>query len=27
VHLVEPVPSTVKRKERPGLWNWDGELV
>ena len=27
VHLVEPVPPTVKRKDRPGLWNWEGELL
>jgi len=26
VHLVEPVPPAVKRKDRPGLWNWAGEL-
>ena len=23
VHLVEPVPKTVKMKQRPGLWNWN----
>jgi putative protease len=27
VHLVEPLPSAVKLKERPGLWNWKGELM
>jgi putative protease len=27
VHLAEPVPPTVKRKNRPGLWNWAGELL
>ncbi len=27
VHLVEPVPPAVKRKDRPGLWNWAGELL
>jgi putative protease len=27
VHLVEPMPASVKRKHRPGLWNWDGELL
>jgi U32 family peptidase len=27
VHLVEPLPQTVKRKARPGLWNWAGELL
>ena len=23
VHLVEPVPSGIELKKRPGLWNWD----
>lgn len=23
VHLAEPIPKTVKLKNRPGLWNWD----
>jgi putative protease len=27
VHFVEPLPPTVKRKVRPGLWNWDGRLL
>jgi putative protease len=27
VHLEEPLPPTVKRKDRPGLWNWEGELL
>jgi putative protease len=27
VHLVEPLPSAVRLKERPGLWNWKGELL
>jgi putative protease len=27
VHLVEPLPPTIQRKERPGLWNWGGELL
>jgi putative protease len=26
IHLVEPVPPTVRLKDRPGLWNWEGEL-
>ena len=26
VHLLEPVPPTVAVKDRPGLWNWEGEL-
>jgi putative protease len=26
VHLLEPVPATVQMKDRPGLWNWEGEL-
>jgi putative protease len=25
-HLMEPVPKTVQFKDRPGLWNWAGEL-
>jgi putative protease len=27
VHLMEVVPTTVRLKDRPGLWNWEGELV
>ena len=27
VHLMEAVPTTVRLKDRPGLWNWEGELV
>ena len=27
VHLVEPVPKDVDLKKRPGLWNWDLELL
>lgn len=27
VHLVEPVPETVKLKRRPGVWNWDLKLL
>jgi putative protease len=27
VHLAEPLPQTVQRKDRPGLWNWAGELL
>jgi putative protease len=27
VHLFEPVPSAIRLKDRPGLWNWEGELV
>ena len=23
VHLDEPVPKSVKLKDRPGLWNWN----
>jgi putative protease len=26
VHLAEPVPSKVKMKKRPGLWNWNLKL-
>ncbi len=26
VHLLEPVPETVRLKDRPGLWNWEGGL-
>lgn len=26
VHLVEPVPSRIKMKKRPGLWNWNLKL-
>ena len=27
VHLIEPVPKNVALKKRPGLWNWDLELL
>jgi len=27
VHLVEPVPKEVTLKKRPGLWNWDLDLI
>ncbi len=27
VNLVEPLPRGVKMKKRPGLWNWDLNLV
>jgi hypothetical protein len=27
VHLIEPVPEAVRLKDRPGLWNWAGDLV
>jgi len=27
VHLIEPIPKDVKLKKRPGLWNWDLELL
>jgi putative protease len=27
VHLVEPLPRSVKMKKRPGLWNWDVNLL
>jgi putative protease len=27
VRLIEPLPPTLKRKHRPGLWNWEGELL
>ncbi len=27
VHLVEPVPNPVTLKDRPGMWNWQGELL
>ena len=26
IHLLEPVPDSVQLKDRPGLWNWEGEL-
>ena len=26
IHLLEPVPEAVQLKDRPGLWNWEGEL-
>jgi len=27
IDLVEPIPKTVKLKNRKGLWNWDGKLL
>ncbi|MBW2014079.1 MAG: U32 family peptidase [Deltaproteobacteria bacterium] len=27
VHLVEPIPKEVTLKKRPGLWNWDLDLL
>jgi putative protease len=27
VHLIEPIPKDVKLKKRPGLWNWELELL
>ena len=27
VHLMEPTPKDVKMKKRPGLWNWELELL
>jgi putative protease len=27
VHLLEPLPKKVKPKKRPGLWNWQLELL
>jgi putative protease len=27
VHLVEPIPKDVDLKKRPGLWNWDLDLI
>jgi putative protease len=27
VHLIEPVPRSVKLKARPGLWNWNINLL
>jgi putative protease len=27
IDLVEPIPKTVKLKQRKGLWNWDGKLL
>jgi len=27
VHLTEPIPKGVKLKKRPGLWNWDLNLL
>jgi len=26
VNLIEPVPKTVKLRQRPGLWNWETKL-
>ncbi len=27
IDLVEPIPKSVKLKQRKGLWNWDGKLL
>ncbi|MGD2028743.1 MAG: peptidase U32 family protein [Desulfobacterales bacterium] len=27
IHLVEPIPKEVILKKRPGLWNWDLDLL
>jgi len=27
IHLIEPLPKKVKRKKRPGLWNWELDLL
>ena len=27
VHLIEPLPKTVTLKKRPGIWNWDLNLL
>ena len=27
IHLIEPLPKEVKRKKRPGLWNWELDLL
>jgi len=27
IDLIEPIPKTVKLKQRKGLWNWDGKLL
>lgn len=27
VHLVEPLPKTVTLKKRPGMWNWDLNIL
>ena len=27
VHLVEPIPKEVTLKKRPGLWNWNLDLI
>lgn len=27
VHLLEPIPKDIKLKKRPGLWNWELELL
>ncbi|MBW1694305.1 MAG: U32 family peptidase, partial [Deltaproteobacteria bacterium] len=27
IHLIEPLPKEVKRKKRPGLWNWELDLI
>jgi putative protease len=27
VSMIEPVPKMVRLKDRPGVWNWKGELL
>ncbi|MEE8400520.1 MAG: peptidase U32 family protein [Desulfobacterales bacterium] len=27
VHLFEPIPKGIEMKKRPGLWNWDVDLL
>jgi len=27
IHLIDPLPKKVKRKKRPGLWNWELDLL
>ncbi|MGE5256816.1 MAG: hypothetical protein ACM3KE_09110, partial [Hyphomicrobiales bacterium] len=27
IHLMEAVPTTIRLKDRPGLWNWEGALL
>lgn len=27
VHLLEPIPKDIKLKKRPGLWNWELDLL
>ena len=26
VRMIEPIPRSVKMKNRPGLWNWKMQL-